>query len=447
MSLISASVLHVPYTFFPDAAGGTEVYVAELIAALRGHNIRGMVAAPGPDNSEYRHEQTAVYRFRQDSRKSLAYAYGEPDEIAADSFRRLLQKLRPDIVHMHAHTAAVSEKIADATRELGARLVFTYHTPTVSCLRGTMMHMGVTPCDGVLDVNRCAVCALQKQGVPQSLGRVLSWVPAVAGRGLTDLGLAGGAVTALRMRENTANAHRRFMSLMAKADCVIAVCQWVKDVLIANGIAESKAALCRQGSGGVSNTTLRQAACPTPRGEGPLRLAYFGRIDPGKGVDILIDALKLIPAASVILDIYGIVQPGAETYAAALKSSADARIRFQASLPRDALADVMARYDFVAIPSRLLETGPLVVYEAFAAGTPVLGSRLGGIAELISDGVDGILVKPDDPKSWAAAISGLANDVSRIDRLRSAIRPPRTMVNVAAEMTEHYSKLLRSSQI
>src|SRR5579871_1871219 len=116
----SVSVLHVPYTFFPDAAGGTEVYVAELIAAMRDSNFRGMVASPARQNSEYEVDGIPVYRFAQDAQQRLAYAYGEPDEIAAESFRTLLQKLGPDIVHMHAHTAAVSERIADLAHDCGA---------------------------------------------------------------------------------------------------------------------------------------------------------------------------------------------------------------------------------------------------------------------------------------------------------------------------------------
>jgi glycosyltransferase involved in cell wall biosynthesis len=345
---------------------------------------------------------------------------------------------------MHAHTAAVSERIADAAREFGARLVVTYHTPTVSCLRGTMMHMGAVPCDGVLDVARCTVCVLQKYGVPASLGKILSGFPAGVGRSLADLGLAGRAVTALRMGENTAAAHRRFASLMAKADCVVAVCQWVKDVLIANGIPDSKITLCRQGFGGPMVSPAGRDECMRRGIGGPLRLAYFGRIDPVKGMDVVIEALKLIPDAPVVLDIYGIVQPGSETYVSALRASGDARVHFKAPLSRGAVGEVMAQYDFVVVPSRWLETGPLVVYEAFASGTPVLGSRLGGIAELVTDGVDGILANADDPGNWAIALAELAGDLTRVDRLRAGIRPPRTMTDVATEMAQHYSRLLAS---
>ena len=79
-----------------------------------------------------------------------------------------------------------------------------------------------------------------------------------------------------------------------------------------------------------------------------------------------------------------------------------------AAVAPERVIGIMADYDLIAIPSRCLETGPLVALEAFAAGVPVLGANLGGIAELVRDGVDGILVAPDDPSAWAAAIARLS---------------------------------------
>src|SRR5262249_32854098 len=155
--------------------------------------------------------------FLHDVQQRLAYAYGEPDDVAAESFRKLVQRLRPGIVHMHAHTAAVSERIADIAHEFGARLVFTYHAPTVSCLRGTMMYLGVSPCDGVLDITRCSVCTLQKHGVPPPVGKIIDALPKSLGTSLAAFGVSGQVVTALRMKQHTAEAHRRFTSLMGKA--------------------------------------------------------------------------------------------------------------------------------------------------------------------------------------------------------------------------------------
>lgn len=105
----------------------------------------------------------------------------------------------------------------------------------------------------------------------------------------------------------------------------------------------------------------------------------------------------------------------------------------------------MQSYDLVAIPSRCLETGPLVVLEAFAAGTPVLGARLGGIAELVTHNVDGILIPPDDPSAWAVVIGSLAAAPEQIEGLRWGIRPPRTMKDAAAEMAALYRELLNDA--
>jgi hypothetical protein len=109
------AVLHVPYTFFPDACGGTEVYVRGLAQGLAS---RG---APGVEPSEYVNNGLAVYRFASDRRRRVELAYGAPDEIAAEDFRAVLRKTRPRIVHFHARTSAISERPCRAWRSEASR--------------------------------------------------------------------------------------------------------------------------------------------------------------------------------------------------------------------------------------------------------------------------------------------------------------------------------------
>jgi hypothetical protein len=78
---------------------------------------------------------------------------------------------------LHALTAAVSERLVDVAHAAGARVVFTYHTPTASCSRGTLMLFGKTPCDGVIESKRCTACALSGLGVPQILAHVAAAIP------------------------------------------------------------------------------------------------------------------------------------------------------------------------------------------------------------------------------------------------------------------------------
>lgn len=439
-------ILHVPYTYFPDVVGGTEVYVASLVAALRSHGIGGAVAAPGEAEAEYEYEQVPVYRFATDRNAGLAQAYGMPDAVAARSFAALVARRRPQIVHLHARTAAVSERLANIARRGGARVVLTYHTPTVSCARGTMMRLGRTPCDGRLDRRRCSSCALANHGVPPLVRDALAALPQALGEALGRTGLAGPVLTALRLPSLIGAAHRQFHALMQNVDRVVAPCNWVYEVLRRNGVPDEKLLLCRQG-----------LACPPTRPSAAhwadvedgasrvaLRLGYFGRLDPTKGVDIVIEALRRAPDLAVRLDIYGIRQLGGDAYATRLERIAggDGRIEFQRAVAPEAVPEKMRNCDLVVVPSRWLETGPLVVLEAFAARTPVLGARLGGIAELVTDGVDGVLVEPDSSAAWAAAIAALAGAPERVGRLRAGIRPPRTMQDVARLMAGHYDTLL-----
>jgi glycosyltransferase involved in cell wall biosynthesis len=437
---VTVDVLHVPFTYFPDPVGGTEIYVSRLVKALQYHDFISAIAAPGEMDAYYEHEDVSVFRFAGARRPALVHAYSAPDETAARSFRTLIGRVRPRLVHLHARTAAVSERIVDAAHELGAKTLITYHTPTVSCARGTMLRMGRAICDGRLDVRSCASCVLQAHGVPRPIGNALAAIPEGVGDALGRVRLAGGAFTALRMPALIGAGHRRFHSLMAKVDRVIAVCDWVSDVLRINGVLEAKLTLCRQGL-----VRASPPLDPMRRDRGSVFcLGYFGRLHPTKGVDILVEALRRMPDVAVRLEIYGVQQPGSEAYVAQLERAAsfDPRMMLRPALRSDAVIEAMRRCDLVTVPSRCLETGPLVVLEAFAAGTPVLGARLGGIAELVTDDIDGVLLDGDDPNVWAAAIGALANDHERIGRLRAGIRPPRTMDDVAGEMASLYRSML-----
>jgi glycosyltransferase involved in cell wall biosynthesis len=88
-----------------------------------------------------------------------------------------------------------------------------------------------------------------------------------------------------------------------------------------------------------------------------------------------------------------------------------------------------------------METGPLVVPEAMSAGVPVIGSARGGIPAFIRDGVDGILVAPDDVDAWAEAMLGILGDPTLLPRLAAAIRPPETMSRVVDQMMELYARV------
>src|SRR5262249_32773679 len=157
----------------------------------------------------------------------------------------ILRKRRPRIVHLHARTSAVSERLIDAAHDAGAAVVFTYHTPTVSCTRGTMMLFGQQPCDGIIEPKRCIACALAAHHVPKSLAGVATFARRILAPRPGILAGDREWLPFLRIPGLIAAGHRRFNDFMRKVDHVIAVCQWVGEVLERNGIPPEKITVSR----------------------------------------------------------------------------------------------------------------------------------------------------------------------------------------------------------
>lgn len=450
-------VIEIPFCFYPDPVGGTEIYVESLALWLQRLGVEVVVTAPAKIGSEgsYDHNGVRVRRFREsEGALDLIELYGEGDREAAAEFGKILDEEKPDIVHLHAFTQACSLRLVRETRKRGIPVLFTYHTPTVSCQRGTLMRWGSEVCDGRLDLWLCTSCTLHGLGVPRGLAHLAGRVPVFVGTVLGSARLSGGGWTALRMRGLIRARHTAFRELMAEVDHVIAVCGWVRDLLTLNGVPPEKITLCRQGavknrnsqtSGGPLSAAF-ESPSPLSNSQNPVRIAFLGRLDSTKGAHILIQALSLAPDLPATLDIYGVFQGGTgSAYSHHLKSLArrDPRVAFCPPLPPGEVAEHLRAYDLLAVPSLLRETGPLVVLEAFAAGIPVLASRLGGITELVEHEVNGLLVEAGSVEAWCQALRRLSEDRRLLVRLRNRVLPPREMAEVAKEMAGLYRRVLK----
>jgi glycosyltransferase involved in cell wall biosynthesis len=438
-------ILHVPFTFHPDPVGGTEIYVDALARAQRDHGIDGVIAAPGNHNESYAHGVLRVHRFRvTESVDDIRELYGEGDGAAAIVFGEILDRERPDVVHVHAFTRGASLRLVREARRRGTPVILSYHTPTVSCQRGTLLRWGSDVCNGVLDVKACTQCTLHGMGLSKTTSRVAGSLPNGLGRGLGALGLSGGMWTALRMTELVTLRQAAFTSLMAEVDHVVALCEWVKTVLVRNCVPAEKITVSRQG---LCHTPHENRVSPDrPRRDtnSPSRIMFAGRLDATKGAHILIQALRDAPEIPLQLDVYGISQGEAgAAYLQRLREIAgnDARVTFREAIRSEEILSHLRNYEVLAVPSQCLETGPMVVLEAFAARVPVIGSDLGGIAELVTDGRDGLLVKAGSVGAWTQVLRRITHDQDVLATLRRGIRPPRLIDACAAELRTIYERV------
>jgi glycosyltransferase involved in cell wall biosynthesis len=141
---------------------------------------------------------------------------------------------------------------------------------------------------------------------------------------------------------------------------------------------------------------------------GPL-VGFVGRLQPEKGVDVLLDAFRLVRSlvADASLVIVGQGHERAALQAKAAELGIAGCVHFVGH--RDDVPALLASLDVLAVPSRS-DGSPLVLHEALQAGVAVVGSRVGGIPDRLGDGQAGILVAPESPEHLATAISSLLLD-------------------------------------
>ena len=252
-----------------------------LCHELRAHQIDALIVAPSEKGEEevYEHNGLRVHRFRSASKPKnmLHELYGDGDPESAAAFAKILDQERPDAVHMHAFTRAISVLLVRAAKRRGLPVFFTYHTPTVSCQRGDLIFRNKEICDGRLDVRRCTSCYAESLGAPRWASRLLSGMPFPLGRAIGKANL-GRMWTALQLSELVRKRQAAFRELMRDVDGVVAVSDWVKTLLLRNEVPSWKITTSRHG---LSRAKDSREPCIDVKST-PLRVCFLGQIDGRK---------------------------------------------------------------------------------------------------------------------------------------------------------------------
>lgn len=360
--------------------GGAEVFFHEIARVLeaQGHEVAMFSAAEeGTLDTPW-----ASYFPEVADHKGggvLAKAARLPKVIynrnAKAAFARLIADFKPDVVHAFAIYVRLTPSILDAAREAGVPVVLSCNDYKHICANYKLFHHGRT-CDDCLG------------------GRFTSVLRNRCCHGST-------ALSAASMLE--AMAHDR-MDI------------WRKNVDIFLFASRFMAQKTEEfwGKGRVQIDFLRNPfdaqKYHVPANVGDYFL-YFGRLIDEKGVDVLMEAARLCPEARVVVVGDGPDLAKLEAEAASLDN-----VDVVGPAWGDALAEWLHGARAVVVPSVWHENFPYVIFQAFAASTPVIGSRRGGIPELIEAGDHGWTYEATD----AAALADRMGEVLALPDTRIA---------------------------
>lgn len=196
------------------------------------------------------------------------------------------------------------------------------------------------------------------------------------------------------------------------------------------GLAAEKITVIENGQDAAAPLPAR----PVAQGESRNRFGYFGQINPFKGLDVVLRALHEMPKEDrrkVVLEVHGAnLDSQTGEFRDRIKSLADPLIKkgvvqWIGPYQPHELRGRMAGVDWLVVPSVWWENSPMVIQEAFVHGRPLLVSNIGGMAEKVVDGVNGLHVAVGNVRAWCSALLR-ACEVDVWTSCRNGIKAPLT---------------------
>ena len=451
-------VLFVVHGFPPDTWAGTEIYTLELAKALqaRGHRCTVFARAPaevpedrgGPQEYSVIEDELQglrVLRFvhRLEHRNLReSYEKREPEQ----AFRRVLFELRPDVVHFQ-HLIHTSVGLVDEAKALGLPTIVHCHDYWAICPRVQLIRPDGERCEKGRGAG-CLLCVKEQKldKIPrlELLGQLAGprFAEQVAGK------LARSPVgSRFRRRfeglEDLLARGRRVLEVYAAADLLISPSRFLRDKLLETGAFDPHRFL-------FSDNGLRtdhvEALEKQPDPEGRVRFGFVGSIVWYKGVDVLLRAMSELANRPVELHVYGGFDPERDEHHAELQRLAGPNVTFHGRFDNARLSEVYAKIDVLVVPSVWWENSPITIHEAYLTHTPVVASDIGGMAEYVRDGVDGMHFRAGDPGDLARVLARFVEMPDLRERLSRDWMRVKTAAENAAETEFRYRGLVAQAR-
>lgn len=316
----------------------------------------------GHEVQEYWRSNVEILRFRKALQTPVQVLWARDTAWQVDS---LIRSFRPDIVHVHNTWMMISPVVYWVAKRHKVPVVQTLHNYRILCPNAQFLRAGYP----------CEICKKKAFPLP---------------------GILFGCYRNSRLQTLlvaiTVASHRLLGTWQRKVDMYIALTEFAKQRFIEGGLP------------GYKITVKPNFVYPDPgerNGCGSYAL-FVGRLSPEKGVDILLEAWRILTNIPLKIAGDGPLKAWVQRRASTLR-----RVEVLGWQPRESVVRLLKGARFLIVPSRCYEAFPMTVIEAFACGVPVIASRLGALQEIVKDGQTGKLFTPGDPMDLAEQVDYL----------------------------------------
>jgi glycosyltransferase involved in cell wall biosynthesis len=366
----------------------------------RGHEVSVVTMSADATASHQIEDGVSVHRVRSSTQRISAlmpsgrpYLPPAPDPDVVAALRRTVADERPDVIH--AHNWAVASYVP-LKRAYGPRLVMTLHDYSLVCAKRSLLYHG-RDCSGP-GFSKCLHCAASHYGTAR--GEIITlgtWASATYVLRAVDEFIP--VSTAVAVRTNLTDSEHTYEVIP----------NFVPDDVASTADAD------------------HPALTALPKGKYWL---YVGAMSRHKGVATLLDAYAGIQGAPPLVvvgrttdDPMPPMPPG---------------VMLISDLPHDAVMAAWKRASLGIVPSHFPDPCPTVALEAMATGVPIVGSRIGGLPDLVVDGETGLLVEAGDSAALRAALCRVLQDEPGRKRMARAAakRAPQFMASAVIPRIE-----------
>jgi len=420
--------------------GGAEEYALEIYKEMRDSGVAepillaraGMTAETGA----VAHPGTAFSVLGEDSNQYLMHCdiddfewvtlSQRTKELFTIHLREFLLTHQPDVVHIQ-HTLYLG---IDLLREIrntlpNTPIVHTLHEFRPICHRdGVLVRTGAKENELCLEASprRCNECF-------PDLSQELFF-----------------------MRERFIRSH------LSLVDLFLAPSRFLMDRYIDWGISPKRIRFSDYGRASVPEI-------PDAPGEVRNKLGYFGQLNPYKGVKVLLEAMRILGengnsanGSNGEEEQRGDLEPTLRLHGANLEKQSDefqtefydlldataSNVTYIGQYDKSSVAELFSAVDWVVVPSVWWENSPLVIQEAFLYGRPVICSNIGGMAEKVDDGINGLHFQTFDPSALAATIRRAVESPNLWEQLRRGIPPIKTAEEDVRFLIDTYAELIEA---
>ncbi len=441
-------ILQVVHYFLPRHRAGTEIYTYHLAKELaKRHQVFIFCSEDGPASERYLMKEDnisglSVCRITYDRPQGFIETF--KNDVIEERFEQYLDRIQPDIIHFQ-HLFRLSASLISVAKMRGIPSLLTLADYWFICPQIQMLKPNLELCPGPEGGISCLTCG---SAVPfiyyvsdsfsflpkpsrQMIQKLLHWakkgIPNIKSLLKSSYPEATGSLTYFRLQY--------LLGVLNMANLVIAPSRFLREKFLAAGVNQEKIIHSDYGFNQLPFKNF------TPKSSDHLRFGFIGTITENKGVHLLIEAFNKLNDERGELRIYGSPEVDPKYFSRIERLVKSPRIKFLGGFANEDIAKILSEVDMIVVPSIWWENSPLTIHEAFMAKIPVITSNIGGMAELVQDGVNGYLFKVGDSENLRDKIKSMIDKPELIAELKKGIPPVKSIEENTAELESIYKSI------